>query len=196
MSRRSIRKRVNRRKRLGRLRAYAIWGGIASALLIVLGFFAWNALQPAAGELVPVMPNTRHIPKGPDAGPYETFPPTSGPHYATTLRPGFYPRDAPTGLEGDPEGYLVHNLEHGFVVLWYNCQLLDENGCTSMAEGIQEIMVEANNVKVIAFPEDGLSSPLVMTSWGRIQALDSFQREAVERFVLRNRNRAPEAIGH
>ena len=30
-----------------------------------------------------------------------------------------------------PEGYLVHNLEHGYAIFWYNCDLLSAEECSS-----------------------------------------------------------------
>lgn len=41
-------------------------------------------------------------------------PPTSGDHYASWIKKGFY---------GEPriDGNLVHSLEHGYVIIWYDC---------------------------------------------------------------------------
>lgn len=43
-----------------------------------------------------------------------TEPPTSGDHYADWVRSGVYesPKD---------DGYLIHSLEHGYVIMSYNC---------------------------------------------------------------------------
>src|SRR5262245_40763396 len=53
-----------------------------------------------------------HVPEG-SVIFYLTDPPTSGPHYPVPALGGFYSLDiAP--------GYLVHALEHGAVVIYYN----------------------------------------------------------------------------
>lgn len=45
---------------------------------------------------------------------YNSNPPTSGKHYADWIRSGVY--DAP-----QDDRYLVHSLEHGYVIMSYNC---------------------------------------------------------------------------
>lgn len=66
--------------------------------------------------------NADHRPEGTRL-PYTASPPAAGPHYPTwaPLSRKFYtPEDRPE------LGYLVHNLEHGYNVLWYD-QTVAEN---------------------------------------------------------------------
>jgi hypothetical protein len=142
------------------------------------------------GEAVAVMPNTSHVPEGTDPGPYSTDPPTSGPHYANEMNPGFY-------NEGDqqapyPAGYLVHNLEHGYVIFWYNCSVASDQECSDLKSAIKSVMDRANNSKVIAYPWPSIDVPVVMTSWGHIQKFDKFDTGLAYDYVLANRNKAPE----
>ncbi|NOH04996.1 MAG: DUF3105 domain-containing protein [Chloroflexi bacterium] len=65
-------------------------------------------------------------------GQYNSDPPTSGLHYATEARAGFYEENIYTY----PAAYLVHNLEHGYVIIWYNCDLLNETGCAELKSQI------------------------------------------------------------
>jgi Protein of unknown function (DUF3105) len=53
------------------------------------------------------------LPAVPDLSTYPSSPPTSGPHEATTLPAGVY--DSPP-----PIGPLIHSLEHGAAVIWYD----------------------------------------------------------------------------
>lgn len=57
-----------------------------------------------------------HRPEGSEL-PYTDSPPATGPHYPTWAPMGrkFYTADDRPDL-----GYLVHNLEHGYSVLWYD----------------------------------------------------------------------------
>ena len=91
-----------------------------------------------------------------------------------------------------PEGYLVHNLEHGYVIFWYNCNLLDEQNCSELKIQIKSVMDEFNGVKLIAFPRESLDVPVVMTSWGQLQQFEVFNENPAASFVESNRNRAPE----
>ena len=91
-----------------------------------------------------------------------------------------------------PAGYIIHSLEHGYVVLWYNCSLLNEQLCDELKVDIQNVLDEANNFKVIAFPSETIDVPVVMTSWGRIQKVEDFDTALASEFVGSNRNKAPE----
>jgi hypothetical protein len=39
-----------------------------------------------------------------------------------------------------------------------------------------------------------MSSRIALTSWGKIDLLDEFDRERIEEFVKKNRNFAPESV--
>ena len=165
-----------------------IWGGIGVAVLALLSFIIYQGVKPAAGETVPVMVSDPHIPTNSDPGQYNSDPPTSGLHYADTLQAGFYEtNDYPF-----PAGYLVHNLEHGYVIFWYNCDLLDETGCTELKSQIRSVISELGGVKLIAYPWNSIDVPLVMTTWGRLQRFQTFDAEQAKSFYRANLNRAPE----
>jgi hypothetical protein len=131
---------------------------------------------------------TTHIPADSDPGEYNSDPPTSGPHYPSEAQAGFYD----TNSYQYPAAYLVHNLEHGYIIFWYNCGLLDEAACTDLKAQIKSVMDEVNNVKVIAYPWDSLDVPVAMTSWGRLQKMETFDAEQARAFYKNNLNRSPE----
>jgi hypothetical protein len=133
-----------------------------------------------------------HVEEGTDPGPYNSNPPTSGSHYPTTFEAGFYTEEAAASLPPFPEGYLVHNLEHGYVVFWYNCGLLEPAACEEMRGRIQAVMEEFDGVKLIAFPWPSIEVPVVLTSWGRMETMERFDERLARNFVRRNRNQAPE----
>jgi hypothetical protein len=186
----SKRQQLAEKRRKKRLLVSIGWGGAALILLAGLGYVFLTAARPAPGESVGVMPDSSHVPEGTNPGPYTTDPPTSGRHYEATLNAGFY-------NEGDvqieyPEGHLVHNLEHGYVIFWYNCSLVAGQACTELKEQIRAVMEAENNFKVIAFPWTSIDVPVVLTSWGRLLRMESFDPAQARDFVQRNRNRAPE----
>ncbi|HLE53219.1 MAG TPA: DUF3105 domain-containing protein [Anaerolineales bacterium] len=174
------------------LRTRLIWGVVGLALAAIIGYALWVAFRPTAGQSVPIMADTGHIPDDAVPGPYNSDPPTSGPHYAEDLPAGIYQEADLAGLPEHPEGLLVHSLEHGYVIFWYNCDLLDEGGCSELKEQIQGVMDQSDNFKVIAFPWKSTDAPLVMTSWGKLQRFESFNPAQAQQFVERNRNHAPE----
>ncbi|MGB7096952.1 MAG: DUF3105 domain-containing protein [Anaerolineales bacterium] len=193
MNNKSKREARSNRQRSKTRRNKLIWGGLGIGILAVLAFVAWTAFRPAAGEAVPIMANAEdHVPAGSDPGPFNSDPPTSGQHYGQELDAGFYEESDPEVQSEFAEGYLLHNLEHGYTIFWYNCDLLDEANCSSLKSEIKGVMGELNNFKVIGFPRSSIESPLVMTSWGRMLPLDTFNAEQAHDFIRRNRNRAPE----
>jgi hypothetical protein len=154
---------------------------------MVIGFLVWQGIKPATGEVIPVM-TTTHITVDSDPGKYNSDPPTSGPHYAEEAQAGFYD----TNIYRFPAGYLVHNLEHGYILFWYNCDLLDETGCTNLKDQIKATMDDLGNARMIAYPWNSLDVPLVMTSWGRLQKFEVFDAEKAKAFYRANLNRSPE----
>ena len=183
-------KRQQRRERDKRQKLIStlIWGGIGAAVIAVLGFIVWQGIRPVAGQSIPVMISSPHLPIDTDPGQYNSDPPTSGLHYADELDAGFYE----TNNYQYPAGYLVHNLEHGYVLFWYNCDLLDEAACTDLKSKINSVMDELGGTKLIAYPWPSLDVPLVMTSWGRLEKFESFDADKAKAFYRANLNKAPE----
>ncbi|MEE8121022.1 MAG: DUF3105 domain-containing protein [Anaerolineales bacterium] len=192
MGSKTTRERLRKHRQRDRFRSRIIWGGIVAVVLVLGGILIWRAIRPAAGVAIPIMPSSRHVLVGEDPGPFNSNPPTSGPHYDSPLTAGFYDQATAAEIGPYPTGYLVHNLEHGYIVFWYNCEILDEVGCTELKGQLQEVMSDARNIKVVAFPWDSIDFPVVATSWGRMQEFESFDTNLALRFVSSNRNRAPE----
>lgn len=71
---------------------------------------------------------------------YNSNPPASGPHDATWTKAGIY--DSPQG-----DGYLIHALEHGYVVVSYNCSqisnLKSQNFLSVFAHETEEVHEES-----------------------------------------------------
>lgn len=188
MNSKSKRQHIHERNRKQKLRTNFIWGGLVLAVLAIIGVIIWQGVRPAAGESVTIMVSDPHIPIDSDPGEFNSDPPTSGRHYAEVARARFYDRNSYTF----PAGYLVHNLEHGYVIFWYNCDLLDEAGCTTLKEQIQITMDDLGGIKLIAYPWPSLDVPLVMTSWGRLQRFEKFDEQQAKAFYRANLNRSPE----
>lgn len=183
---REARRQKQRRKKL-------IWGGITIAILALAGYLGWLALRPSVGEAIPIMEDAgEHVVKGTDPGPFNSNPPTSGRHYGQEYDAGFYTATSPEAQVPYPEGYLGHNLEHGYIIFWYNCDLLDDKDCEKLKTEIKDVMGKFSGFKLIAFPSDSLDDPVVMVSWGQLLRFEKFNKRQASRFVSTNRLRAPE----
>lgn len=123
-----------------------------------------------------------HIPNGSPRPEYNSNPPTSGPHYAQTVRSGFR-RDAL------PDQNVVHNLEHGDVWISYNPRV---------PEAVRQSLRKFGAAKVVITPREENETDIALAAWGR---LDTFNLEngevPVERikdFIKRYVNKGPERI--
>ncbi len=181
-------RRVRVRRRNPRWRWWAL-GLLGTILFVGLIVLARGGGRPASavGEDVP-LEGSEHIPVN-TPPQYRRLPPSSGQHYGSTLRPGFYEETVLTQVQY-PEGYLVHNLEHGYVIFWYDCSQLSEEACQELKEMIKGVM--RPGLKLIAYPYPGLDVPLVLTSWGKELRLADPKPEDLEAFIAANYNRAPE----
>jgi len=164
--------------------------GVGMLGLGALGFLLIQADEPAAGEAQDIMASRQHLQVGSDFD-HNTDPPTSGPHYEVPLEPGFYEQSDLDGMGADPDGFLVHSLEHGYVIFWYNCEVAGASECEEIKTGIQDILAD-DGFKLIAVPRESTKVALVMTTWGQMLELDEFDRSAALDFINRNRGRAPE----
>jgi Protein of unknown function (DUF3105) len=84
---------------------------------------------------------------------YHTLPPSSGDHYPYWA--AYMTYDQPV-----PEGYWVHNLEHGTIVLSYNC---GEAGCADDIAAAQQMMDQFPTDSLCTEQGQGVTHRLVMT---------------------------------
>jgi hypothetical protein len=137
-----------------------------------------------------------HIEVGSPHDPYNSSPPTSGPHYSQQAAPGFYPAVLPVEQ-------VVHNLEHGQVVIWYSPDSSEET--ITMIEDY----VERENDKAARTPDprsgksqlepllgvpydDIQNGTYAMTTWTNLQTCDRFSSAAVDEFRTQFQGLAPE----
>jgi hypothetical protein len=186
--------RGNKRKQQVRSRNI-LYGGIILGILAVIAI-AWlsgsNFFGPGGlmGDEVPIQ-SRAHLPSDAPPDPYNSNPPAGGAHFATDFQTKFYLDSDLAALPKYPEGYLVHNLEHGYVIFWYNCQSPNTD-CSALKQTIQKVMDDTGGTKLIAFPWKDMTEPLVMTSWGRILRFKNPDPVQMKLFVERNRYQAPE----
>jgi hypothetical protein len=114
---------------------------------------------------------------------YKTMPPTSGPHFPDPTAPGFY-------TTRPAFGYLVHSLEHGSVVIYYDpAQLSPE------IEKNLRAFVTANSdpeVGIVAVPDADFKYPFILTAWDKMLKLDKYDPKVVTAFLAEYLGRGPE----
>ena len=116
---------------------------------------------------------------------YGTNPPTSGTHYPDWTDPGYY--------EETPEaGYLVHSLEHGYVVIYYDPAALTPEAEASLRAWARNHQERFNAVIVAPNPNDDPESAYVLTAWTVMLRSDEYDAEQVRAFVAEYKGRGPE----
>lgn len=111
---------------------------------------------------------------------YRSNPPTSGPHSELTAEWGFY--DIPVAKE-----LLVHNLEHGDIVIHYK-ELTEEE-----TDRLQDF-VESYPESIIAVPNGSIEVPIALTSWAHLQTCPRFSVPAIQAFINARCGQGPEPL--
>jgi Protein of unknown function (DUF3105) len=131
----------------------------------------------------------QHVADGTDVQ-YETNPPTSGNHYGAPAEPGFY--DVASGAQL-PEERLVHNLEHGQIVFWYdpnNEEVQDD------LERLIDNQPTEYALTLLAAPNSSVQAPtgFTMTAWGAMQSCEGVSEDVINQFRTEFQGRGPETF--
>ena len=149
-----------------------LWaGGAAAAVAVVTGVFVYRAVTAQPGVSQPDQGN-RHIQTlNETIPPYNSEPPTSGPHL---------PYVAPWGIHTEPipRQLQVHNLEDGGVMVQYNCP----DACPDLVAKLKAI-VSGYDHQVILAPYPGMKTRIALTAWTRLDAFDELDERRVRRFI-------------
>lgn len=180
-----VARQETRRKREQRSRLYVVAGVVAAVIVVAAAILLLRDTGPGLGFAV------RELPAG--HGPpyfYDTsitiddlpvdIPPTSGSHSDAS----------PYGFLGRPliAESVVHNMEHGAVVLWYR------PGDPDLAGEVNQLVRNFGQTCLIAGSYAPMSFEVAATVWGQVLPLTQFDREALAEFIREYRGqRGPEA---
>ncbi|WP_435196449.1 DUF3105 domain-containing protein [Natronomonas sp. EA1] len=144
--------------------------------------------DPAVIQEVQTFPNegNQHVEAGTEIE-WDTSPPTSGPHYSTTVGAGFY-------TEPQPLGAVVHTLEHGGVVIYYDPAALTPEAEESLRAYAQVHTDTWASVVVMPYPEgtDTGGAAYTLTAWRHMYRMDEYDAETVRAFLAEYLGRGPE----
>jgi hypothetical protein len=158
--------RGDRRSRRG------VAAGVSIVAAVVVAAVVWFAYQAAAdkpGERFADLGNEHIQTASEPHTPYNSDPPTSGPHLPYIAPWGIHTRPIPLELQ-------VHNLEDGGVVVQYNCE------CPELVEKLRGI-VRRYDKQVLLAPYPSMKSRIALTAWTRLDHLDEFDERRIVRFI-------------
>ena len=150
----------------------------------IMGFIIIRSSKPkppAVGESFPIL-TSAHISVGASHVPYNSNPPTSGPHYASPATPRFYDQEL-------PDEQLVHNLEHSHVWIAYkpNLPIKQIEMLADIAKGYGSRLIMA--------PRSANDTPIALMAWEHLLKMDSVDEKLVKEFIEAYRGTAgPEKI--
>jgi hypothetical protein len=125
--------------------------------------------------------------------PYSLTPATSGPHWNNPTDWGVY-------TTPQNESQVIHNLEHGGIVIWYDPAALDADGVAELTSYVNTQVASgiSGRFKFLLSPWDGvdpLAAPIAVTSWRNLLDLDEVDLGAIDAFVSEHYGLSPEPNG-
>lgn len=193
--------RAARRVRRQRRRRFLRWGaglvvGLIAFTFILSLFIQGLPLENLFNRDAPDGPGIRieelepiHVVPGQEHGAYTSTPATSGWHYAQPLAPARW------GIHDTPlaDEVLLHNLEHGYVNVHYDCP----DGCPELVGQLSQVvnMATEKGGKVLMSPYPGMDTRVALTAWTFLDSFDAFDEGRINDFMSSHESspNAPEA---
>jgi len=129
------------------------------------------------------------------SNPYSSLPATSGPHWDPSGIANWGVYTTP-----QPETQLIHNLEHGGIVIWYDPEALTAESIDALTGYVQNQNASglSGRYKFILSPwgaSEPLPAPVVATAWRWSLELETADIDAVDEFARAHYGRSPEPNG-
>ena len=180
------RTKMNKQMRMEKIKKYGI---IVAICLVVLAGGYWfikEAKKPLPGEFVADLGNKHLQSMDEKHDPYNSLPPTSGPHLGGKADWGISENPIPDELQS-------HNLEDGGVMVQYNCipgknqkeatpSAMEQNTCEKLVADLSAI-VKRYSDKVVLAPYPKLDTKIALTAWTRIDKFNDFDQERIQKFI-------------
>jgi hypothetical protein len=161
---------------------------IAGILIAAVGgFFLIRSFEIGApGERIAVTGVGQHIAEGQPIV-YNSVPPVGGPHWPAPVAWGA--STAPI-----PDERIVHNLEHGGVVISYNA-ISSEDLTKLIGLSRSYPRDRYNEVKLVIRPYEAIpAGTFVLAAWGWKQSFTAYDDAAVRAFLDAHLNRCCESV--
>lgn len=112
---------------------------------------------------------------------YNSNPPTSGPHSSSPMQIKVLDNPA-------PKENLVHNMEHGAVVVWYNT---DDQGVIDQLKSIVNDALDRRRMVVMSKYTEMEQNTIALTSWTRLDkfGVSEFDKKRIQDFIAEHQRR-------
>lgn len=197
---------------------------IGTVIVISVGLIGYVAVKESSRTLIGEKfadQGQEHVATGTPRMKYNSDPPTSGQHYATTASRGVY-------REETDDRFLIHNLEHGEIWISYNCNLAEKSanlinqvyahegvddessssstpsaqvkegfssqGCLDLIKKLEAIVGGSASKKLVVSPRSKNRHRIILASWNWLLELDRFDEGKIKQFIKDHLNKGPEFI--
>jgi len=116
---------------------------------------------------------------------YAQTPPLSGPHSEQWVESGYYEQTQPAER-------LVHSLEHGAVVVYYDPEEITDEGREDLQEKSRTYTGTWTSFIAVRSPEESPEAPYTLTAWQHRLRLSEYRPDAVRAFLAEYLGRGPE----
>lgn len=169
--------------RIAAIGGFVLLGLVVVVAMVVLG----SGRDQYAGTIYPDQ-GGGHVPAC-AVGEYSSSPPTSGCHD---------PSPANWGVNsiGASVQNLIHNLEHGGIVIWYQPGQVSDDQLAELTS-YANAQVSGPRFKVILSPWDGtdFGHPIAIAAWRYLLYQDMVNLDAIRGFTAAHYQRSPEPNG-
>jgi hypothetical protein len=112
---------------------------------------------------------------------YKVDPPSGGDHDPSPADAGVYEAGE---VPGEP--HLVHSLEHGFIVLWYQRKLPQAD-----VDKLKDL-TRRYSVSTLLVPRDSIGVPVAATAWHQRLLCPGFRETPLVEFIKAYKDKGPE----
>jgi hypothetical protein len=132
-------------------------------------------------------------------------------HHVALCTPVDYPTNPPSGgdhwpqwatyqkhTDAVPREMLVHNMEHGGVVLWYKCT----DACPEVVAALEEVydgaksdcplLTNSAHARMVLVADPKLDTPIAASAWGATYTATCIDTESLAGFVAKVYGHGPE----
>jgi hypothetical protein len=156
---------------------WIVFGGLAAVIVLAIGFWIFRSVTaPLPGEHFESQGNAHLADATSPHEPYNSNPPTSGPHLPPIPKPGIYTQPR---LPED----LGHFMEHGGVWVLYNCP----DGCDQEVQQLTQLVndaIDSGRPAALA-PFPSMDPGFAAVAWQQLIKLDAFDGGKIDNFISR-----------
>ncbi len=166
---------------------------VVGVIIVAVALVAFSGPGAGVGVAQPDS-GSEHVADGTDVragdpSAFASIPATSGPHWGTPQEWGVYA--APQA-----ESQVIHNLEHGGIVVWYQPGAIDDAALTQLTDWATS-QLRSPRFKVILAPWSGpdFGHPIAATAWNFLLYQDALDVGQLQAFMDAHYGRSPEPNG-